>query len=101
MPKYLLEASYTAQGLKELQVHKASGRTAQFTKRVESLGGKVECVYFVLGDRDVIVIVDMPDHASVAALTTMSSASGHIRFTSTALMTVAEADLALAKASAG
>ena len=48
MPKYLIEASYTAEGLRGLQKDKASGRKQAVTKVVESLEGKVEATYFAL-----------------------------------------------------
>ncbi len=43
MPKYLLSASYSAEGLKGLQKDKASGRRSALTAAVEALGGKLEC----------------------------------------------------------
>ena len=58
MPKYMVAASYTAEGLKGLQKDKASGRRSAVNKVVEGLGGKVEAMYFALGDQDVMVIVD-------------------------------------------
>ncbi len=42
MPKYLVEASYSADGLKGLQKDKAAGRKAAVAKAAESLGGKLE-----------------------------------------------------------
>jgi uncharacterized protein with GYD domain len=42
MPKYLISASYSAEGLKGLQKDKASGRRRAVTAAIEALGGKVE-----------------------------------------------------------
>jgi len=61
MPKYLIEASYTPEGLRGLQKDKASGRKQAVTKLVESLEGKVEGLYFALGEHDVVIIADLPD----------------------------------------
>ena len=97
MAKYLIEASYTAEGLRGLQKDKASGRKQAVTKVVESLEGKVEAMYFALGDHDVILIVDMPDIVTGAALSLAVSATGLVRTKSTALLTVEETDRALAK----
>ena len=58
MAKYLIEASYTAEGLKGLQKDKASGRKQAVTKLLEGLEGKLEAMYFALGEHDVILIVD-------------------------------------------
>jgi uncharacterized protein with GYD domain len=98
MPKYLISASYSAEGLQGLQKDKASGRRHAVTAAIESLGGKVECVYFSLGQDDVYVIADIPDNASAAALGIAASATGLVRTRTTALMTVDEVDQALAKA---
>jgi uncharacterized protein with GYD domain len=98
MPKYLVEATYSAEGLKGLQRDKASGRKQAVTQAVESLGGKIDAIYFALGERDVIVIVDMPDIISGTALAVSASASGLVRTRTTPLLTVEEADRALSKA---
>jgi uncharacterized protein with GYD domain len=97
MPKYLISASYSAEGLRGLQKDKASGRRQAVTAAVEALGGKVECVYFALGEDDVYVIVDLPDRVTAAAMGIAGSATGLIRTRTTALMTVEEVDQALAK----
>jgi uncharacterized protein with GYD domain len=97
MPKYLIQASYTAEGLKGLQKDKASGRMAAASRTVESLGGKLESFYFALGEHDVFTVVDLPDTASAAALAVTVSASGLVHSRTTALLTVEEADKALAK----
>jgi uncharacterized protein with GYD domain len=97
MAKFLIEASYTAEGLKGLQKDKASGRKQAVTKLVEGLQGKLEAMYFALGERDVILIVDMPDVVTGAALALAVSASGLVRSKSTALLTVEETDRALDK----
>jgi uncharacterized protein with GYD domain len=97
MPKYLIEASYTAEGLQGLQKDKASGRKQAVTKLVEGLEGKVEALYFALGERDVILIIDVPDIVSGAALAIGVAATGLVRTKSTALLTVEEVDRALTK----
>ena len=97
MPKYLITASYTADGLKGLQKDKASGRRQAVTAAIESLGGKMECFYNALGEDDAYVIVDLPDNVSAAALGVAVSASGLARTRTTALLTVEEVDRALEK----
>jgi uncharacterized protein with GYD domain len=97
MPKYLVEAAYSADGLKGLQKDKATGRRAVVTKAVEGLGGKVEAFYYALGDHDVISIVDLPNAVSATALALAASATGLVRTKTTALLTVEETDQALGK----
>jgi uncharacterized protein with GYD domain len=97
MPKYLIQASYTAEGLKGLQKDKASGRRNAVTQAVEGIGGRLEAIYYSLGKDDVFVIVDAPNIGAVAAMSIAVSASGLVRTRTTALMTVEEVDQALAK----
>ena len=97
MPKYLITASYTAEGLRGLQKDKASGRVRAATAAIEAAGGKVECFYYALGEDDVVGIVDYPDNVSAASLSLAVSASGLVRTRTTALMTPEEVDRALEK----
>jgi len=95
MPKYLIEANYTAEGLKGLAKDKGSGRANAVSAAVAGLGGKVESFYFAFGDRDAVIIADMPDNVSCAALSLAASASGLVSCRTTPLLTPAEVDQAL------
>jgi uncharacterized protein with GYD domain len=95
MPKYLIQGSYTAEGLKGLQKDKASGRKAAVSKAAETLGGKLEAIYFAFGGDD--TVLDMPDNTSAAALSLTVAASGLVRTRTTPLLTVEETDQALQK----
>lgn len=97
MPKYLIQASYSAEGLKGLQKDKASGRQKAITEAAQSLGGKLEAFYFAFGNDDVVTIVDMPDNVSATALAMAASASGLVRTRTTTLLSVEEADRAIEK----
>jgi uncharacterized protein with GYD domain len=97
MPKFLVEATYTAEGHKGLAKDKASGRRTAVTQTIKKLGGKLDAIYFCLGENDLILIVDMPDHVSAAALSSAACASGMARTKTTVLLTVEEADEALSK----
>jgi uncharacterized protein with GYD domain len=97
MPKFMIAGSYTTEGLKGLQKDKASGRRGVVQKVVESVGGKVEAMYFSLGEHDVIVIADLPNTVAATAIALGVSASGVVRTKTTALLTVEETDQALAK----
>lgn len=97
MPKFLVEANYTAEGYKGLLKDKASGRKTAIASAVKKLGGKLDAIYFCFGDKDVILVVDLPDNISVAALSSAACASGMSRTSTTVLLTVAEADEALSK----
>ena len=98
MAKYLLQTSYSSDGLKGLARDKASGRKAAAGEALASLGGRVENMYLSFGDYDAVLIVDLPDNISAAALSLAVSSSGLVRTRTTPLLTIEEADQALAKA---
>ena len=98
MPKFLIQAAYTAEGLKGLMKDKASGRKAAVEKALASVGGKVEAMYYAFGDYDTVLIVDGPDNVSAAAVSLAVSATGLVRTRTTPLLTIEEADRAIGKA---
>ena len=59
MPKYLAEGRYTADGLRGLAREGASRRGADIAKMIESVGGKLEALYFAFGDADFYIIGDV------------------------------------------
>jgi uncharacterized protein with GYD domain len=97
MPKYLLQVSYTAEGAKGLQKDGGTKRRQAAQGLVESLGGKLESLYFAFGDCDVFAIADMPDNASAAAASLALGASGAVTSTTTVLLTAEEMDSAAKK----
>jgi uncharacterized protein with GYD domain len=94
MAKYLITASYTAEGTRGLLVEGGSGRKAEIQKAVKALGGTLESMYYAFGDTDVIVIADMPDAMSGLALSLAANASGTVNVKTTPLITVEEFDKA-------
>jgi uncharacterized protein with GYD domain len=82
MPSYLLQASYTAEALAAL-VKKPQNRTEVVRKAVENLGGKLVGAWMSFGDHDVVLIVDMPDSISAAALALATAAGGSLKGTKT------------------
>ena len=98
MPKYLMEVSYTADGAKGVLKDGGSKRKAAAKALIESVGGKMESFYYAFGDTDVIVIVDAPDAASVAAASLAIGASGAVRARTTALLSAEDVDAATKKA---
>jgi uncharacterized protein with GYD domain len=97
MPRFLVQATYTADGLKGLQKDTATGRRAAVARAVERLGGKLESFYFTLGEHDVMAIAELPDSVTAAGFAMKVSATGLVRTKTTALLTVDEADQALRK----
>lgn len=97
MPKYLVQASYTAEGVKGLQKDGAASRVRMGSQVAETLGGKCEGFYWAFGQQDVVALFDLPSTVDAAALAFAVSGSGAIRTTTTPLLTAAEADQALKK----
>ena len=95
MPKYLVQASYTAEGIQGLLKDTASGRKAAVQSAVKALGGKVEAFYYAFGKDDAVIILDLPDNVTAAAVGLTTSASGAVRTRTTPLLTVEEVDQAL------
>ena len=95
MPKYMVQATLTGEGMKGVEKDTAAGRKKIVTKAIEGLGGKVEAFYFALGDYDVALIVDMPDIVAATAMSMHVSDSGLVRTKTTALLTMEEVDTAI------
>ena len=100
MTKYLMKINYTADGARGLIKDGGSKRRSAAQAVVESLGGRLESMYFALGDTDAYVIADMPDNTSVAALTLALAASGGVTASTTVLLTAEEMDQACQKSPA-
>ncbi len=95
MPKYLIQASYTKEGIQGLLEDSASGRRADVQAAVKAVGGKVEAFYYAFGPDDTIIILDLPDNVTAAAVSLTSSGTGTVRVRTTPLLTVEEVDKAL------
>ncbi len=99
MPKYLIQASFTQEGLKGLLKEGGSGRRRAVDQLAKSIGGKVEAFYFAFGETDVFVIMEAPDNASIAAASLAVSAAGAVRTRTVVLITPEEMDQAVEKSS--
>jgi uncharacterized protein with GYD domain len=97
MPKYLIQASYTTDGLRGLQKDSGSGRRDAVAQAFQAAGGSLESMHFAFGDYDAIVIATLPDNVSAASLAITVSATGLARTRVTPLLAVEEVDAALKK----
>jgi uncharacterized protein with GYD domain len=95
MPKFLCQASYSAKGIEGIINDSASGRRADVQATVKALGGKIEAFYYAFGEDDLVMIVDLPDAMTAAALSLRSQGTGTVRVRTTPLLTVEEMDQAL------
>ncbi len=97
MPKYLSMGSYTPEGLKGLLKEGGTGRRKAVETAIKALGGHLEAYYFAFGDSDVVVISDVPDNVTAAALAIGISATGTVGVKTTVLLTPEEVDAATRK----
>jgi uncharacterized protein with GYD domain len=78
MPKYLLKASYTAEGARGISSGGGSARRAAVEHLVSSVGGTLEAFYFAFGDADVYVLADLPDDTAAASVSLAVNGSGAV-----------------------
>ncbi|HKE37526.1 MAG TPA: GYD domain-containing protein [Candidatus Baltobacteraceae bacterium] len=94
MPKYLVEATYTSEGVQGLIKAGGSARRKVVEDTCAAVGGKLEAFYFVFGDRDAVIIADIPSNEAAAALSMAVNATGALRTRTTPLLTLEEIDAA-------
>src|SRR5260370_42006862 len=94
MPKYLFQTHFSADGAKGIAAEGGTGRRTAVAKMVESVGGKVESLYFAFGDIDAYLTVDLPDNVSAAAMSLAANQSGLVASKVVVLMTPEEMDQA-------
>ena len=94
MARYLLQVSYTQSGIQGVMKEGGSSRRDTIAKAVANVGGTMESFDFAFGQDDVVVILDVPDHATVAALSMAVGASGAARVNTTPLISPEEMDRA-------
>ena len=98
MSSYLIQVSYTVESVASL-IKNPQNRTETVRKSVKKLGGKLVGIWLSFGDSDVVVIVDMPDNASAAALALAVGGSGTAKSVKTPpLLSIDEGMAALKKA---
>lgn|SRR4051794_3526798 len=98
MPSYLVQVSYTSEAVAAL-ARNPQNRTDVIRKSVQNLGGKLVGSWMSFGDYDVVLIVDMPDNVSAAALALAAAGGGSLKsIKTTPLLTAEEGTAAAAKA---
>ena len=94
MPKYLVTATYTNEGVKGVQSAGGSSRVDAVKAALENVGGSLESFHFAFGDADAYVIADLPDNQSAAAVALAVNASGGAVAKTIVLLTPEEVDAA-------
>jgi uncharacterized protein with GYD domain len=94
MAKFLWQASYNSEGVKGVLKGGGTARRTAIEKLVAGLGGKLEAFYFAFGGDDVVVIADLPDQKTAAAVGLAVNASGTTTLKTTVLLTPEDIDAA-------
>lgn len=94
MAKFLVKASYTAEGAKGVQSAGGTSRRDAVAKMAENLGGSLESFYFAFGETDAYVVLDMPDNQTAAAASIAVNSAGGAAAEVVVLLTPEEIDAA-------
>jgi uncharacterized protein with GYD domain len=94
MPKYLVVATYSPEGMKGVLREGGSERRKMIADMAKNLDGELESFYYAFGANDVYSVVDLPDNVTAAAMAAHISAGGQVRCNVTVLLTPEEMDQA-------
>jgi uncharacterized protein with GYD domain len=97
MPRYLVTSSYTPEGIKGLLKKGGTARVEASRQAVEAMGGKLHSFDFTFGADDAILIIELPDNASAAAISLTVAATGLVASRIVPLVSPAEIDEAAKK----
>ena len=77
MAKYIVLVSWTEQGIKA--VKDSPARADKVRQMGQGLGVKMEQLFLVMGDCDMVAVVDAPDDAAMAKFALNIGMAGHVR----------------------
>lgn len=98
MPKYLVKASYSAEGARGLLKDGGTGRSEAIEGLITSVGGAVESFYYAFGGEDLYWICELPSNADLIAVSLAINAAGGARVETVPLLSLEEMDEAVRKA---
>ena len=98
MQKYLFRGTYTSDGMKGVIKEGGTGRKAAVQALAESVGGKLESMYFAFGSDDFFVVVDLPDAESAVAVAAATGSTGVVNLTTVVLLMPEQIDAGVKKA---
>ncbi len=98
MPNYLIQVAYSPEAWEAL-IRNPQNRVEAVKPSVEKLGGKIEHAWFSFGEYDVLILAQMPNNVSAAAIAIAFAGGGSCKAVhTTPLMSAEEAVEALKKA---
>ena len=92
MPKYLVCASFTQDGLRGTLKEGGTARKAVVERLAQSTGSTLEAYYYALGEHDLYAIFDAPNNVSVATASVTVAAAGIAKVETIVLLTPEEMD---------
>ena len=100
MASYMVQVAYTPEAWASL-VKSPQNRLEAVRPAVENLGGKVEGSWLSFGEYDAVIIAQMPDQVSAAALSIAFAAGGALKACKTTPLMSAEEGLEAMKKASG
>jgi uncharacterized protein with GYD domain len=94
MPKYLIEASYSSEGVGGVADRGGTARREAVGQLIDGIGGNMECFYFAFGDPDVYVVAELPSDEAAAGLALSINRSGSTKIRTVVLLTPEQIDAA-------
>ena len=88
MSTFFLFGKYTPESLSEI----SEERTQKAKHIISKMGGSVQAIYALLGEHDLVAIVDMPDTESAVKASLALHKELGINFTTSAAITVEQFD---------
>jgi uncharacterized protein with GYD domain len=92
MPKYLVTATYSPEGVKGVLKTGGTARSKAVAEAIKGVGGTMESFHFAFGEDDAFVVVDMPDNVAAAAVAMAVSSTGLAGCRIVVLLTPSEID---------
>lgn len=94
----MIQGSYSVSSVAAM-VKSPQDRAAVIKPMIESMGGKLNDLWFSFGEFDIVAIAEMPDNMSAAAMAMAIGSSGAMSaYRTTPLMSSADAKKAMKKA---
>ena len=98
MSYYLMRGKYSQDAMQAL-VKRPEDRLVTTTRLLQGIGGRLHYFFFCFGEYDFLMLFELPDNVSAAALAMTMSAAGAVASTDiTVLMTTEDAIAAMRKA---
>jgi uncharacterized protein with GYD domain len=94
MPHYLIEASYSPEGVRGVAEKGGTARREAVSQLISGIGGNLESFYFAFGDADVYAVAELQSDEAAAAVALSINQSGATSIRTVVLLTPEQLDAA-------